>query len=98
MRSVTVLAPAKLNLTLDITGARPDGYHTVDMIMQAVNLYERVTVRKSEGFSLALPGSNVPANEHNTAWKAAHTFFYETGLLAGVSHRLLQPHNRRSSS
>lgn len=85
MRSVTVLAPAKLNLTLDIMGTRPDGYHTVDMIMQAVNLYERVTVRKSEGLSLALPGSNVPANEHNTAWKAALAFFYETGLLAGAA-------------
>ena len=35
MRSVTVLAPAKLNLTLDVTGTRPDGYHTLDMIMQA---------------------------------------------------------------
>lgn len=85
MRSVTVLAPAKLNLTLDITGTRSDGYHTVDMIMQAVSLYERVTVRKSDGFSLALPGSNVPANEHNTAWKAARIFFYETGLLAGAA-------------
>lgn len=85
MRSVTVLAPAKLNLTLDITGVRPDGYHTVDMIMQAVSLYERVTVRKSEGFSLALPGSNVPANEHNTAWKAARAFLDETGLLAGAA-------------
>lgn len=38
MRSVTVLAPAKLNLTLDVTGTRPDGYHTLDMIMQAVSL------------------------------------------------------------
>ena len=85
MRSVTVLAPAKLNLTLDITGSRPDGYHTVDMILQAVSLYERVTVRKSEGFSLLLPGSGVPANEHNTAWKAANAFFYETGLLAGAA-------------
>lgn len=85
MRSVTVLAPAKLNLTLDITGIRPDGYHTVDMILQAVNLYERVTVRRSEGFSLALPGSNIPANEHNTAWKAARVFFAETGLLAGAA-------------
>ncbi len=85
MRSVTVLAPAKLNLTLDITGTRPDGYHTVDMILQAVSLHERVTVRKSRGFSLALPGSNVPANEHNTAWKAALAFFGETGLLAGAA-------------
>ena len=75
MRSVTVLAPAKLNLTLDVTGTRPDGYHTLDMIMQAVSLRERVTLRRSRGLSLSLPGSRVPANEHNTAYKAALAFF-----------------------
>ena len=84
MRSVTVLAPAKLNLTLDVTGTRPDGYHTLDMIMQAVSLRERVTLRRSRGLSLSLPGSRVPANEHNTAYKAALAFFHYTGLLAGV--------------
>lgn len=85
MQRVTVLAPAKLNLTLEITGTRPDGYHTLDMIMQAVSLRECVTVRKSGGLSLSLPGSRVPANEHNTAYKAALAFFHETGLLAGAS-------------
>lgn len=85
MRCVTALAPAKLNLTLDVTGVRPDGYHTVDMLMQSVDLYERVIVRKSAGLTLTLPGSAVPANEHNTAWKAAVAFFRETGLLAGAS-------------
>lgn len=85
MRCVTALAPAKLNLTLDVTGVRPDGYHTVDMLMQTVDLYERVIVRKSAGLTLTLPGSAVPANEHNTAWKAAVAFFRETGLLAGAS-------------
>lgn len=85
MHSVTVLAPAKLNLTLDILGTREDGYHTLDMIMQAVTLRERVTVRKSSGLFLSLPGSRVPANEHNTAYKAALAFFEETGLLAGAS-------------
>lgn len=85
MRSVTVLAPAKLNLTLDVTGTRPDGYHTLDMIMQAVSLRERVTLRRSRGLSLSLPGSRVPANEHNTAYKAALAFFHGTGLLAGAA-------------
>lgn len=81
---VTVLAPAKLNLTLDITGLAPNGYHTMDMLMQAVSLYERVTVRKSRGLHLALPGSRVAPGAHNTAMKAALAFFAETGLLAGA--------------
>ena len=84
MDSLTVLAPAKLNLTLDVTGVAPNGYHTLDMMMQTVNLYERVTLRKSEHLRLRLPGSSVPANEHNTAIKAALAFFHATGLLAGV--------------
>ncbi|MEG2205938.1 MAG: 4-(cytidine 5'-diphospho)-2-C-methyl-D-erythritol kinase, partial [Oscillospiraceae bacterium] len=84
MRSVTVLAPAKLNLTLDITGIAPNGYHEMDMLMQAVNLYENVTVRKSSGLTVRLPGSKVPANKYNTAIKAAIGFFNATGLLAGA--------------
>lgn len=84
MHSVTVSAPAKLNLTLAVTGVREDGYHTLDMVMQSVSLFERVTLKKSQGFWLTLPGSPVPANEANTACKAAELFFRETGLLAGV--------------
>ena len=95
MDSVTVLAPAKLNLTLDITGIAPNGYHTLDMLMQTVNLYERVTLRKSPYLRLRLPGSNVPANEHNTAIKAALAFFDATGLLAGVDITCLLYTSRR---
>lgn len=83
-KKVTVLAPAKLNLALDITGLRPDGYHTVDMIMQAVSLYETVEVARSKGYSLRCPKSPVPCDDRNTATKAAAAFFTETGLLAGA--------------
>ena len=36
LQSVTVLAPAKLNLSLDVVGLLPGGYHALDMVMQAV--------------------------------------------------------------
>lgn len=85
MHSVVVSAPAKLNLTLDITGRRPDGYHTLDMIMQSVSLFERVTVKKSGGLWLAMPGTQIPLNETNTVYQAAELFFHETGLLSGAS-------------
>ena len=84
MEAVTVLAPAKLNLTLGVTGFAENGYHTLDMLMQAVSLYEKVEVRKSAGLRLSLPGSRVPADGRNTAVKAALAFFHETGLLAGA--------------
>lgn len=84
MNRVTVLAPGKLNLTLDVTGVAENGYHTLDMIMQSVSLAERVIVGRSGELRLRLPGSFVPANESNTAYKAALVFFRETGLLAGA--------------
>ena len=45
--NVTVLAPAKLNLALDVVGLLPNGYHDLDMTMQAITLYERVVLRRS---------------------------------------------------
>ena len=83
-RSVTVLAPAKLNLSLDVVGTLPNGYHDLDMVMQTIDLYEKITLRRSHDLTLNLPGSFVPANDKNTAVKAALAFFDYTGLLAGV--------------
>ena len=82
--SVTVLAPAKLNLALDVVGLLPNGYHDLDMTMQAITLYERVVLRRSPYLNLTLPGSTVAPNNKNTAIKAALAFFHYTGLLAGV--------------
>ena len=82
--AVTVLAPAKLNLALDVVGLLPNGYHALDMTMQTITLYERVVLRRSAGLSLQLPGSPVQPNDKNTAIKAALAFFHYTGLLAGV--------------
>ncbi len=48
LKSVTVLAPAKLNLALDVVGLLPNGYHDLDMTMQAITLYERVVLRRQQ--------------------------------------------------
>ena len=87
LNCVTVLAPAKLNLALDVVGLLPNGYHNLDMTMQAITLYERVVLRRSQNLSLTLPGSPVAANDSNTAIKAALAFFHYTGLLAGVDRK-----------
>ena len=84
LNCVTVLAPAKLNLALDVVGLLPGGYHDLDMTMQAITLYERVVLRRSPYLDLRLPGSLVAPNNKNTAIKAALAFFDYTGLLAGV--------------
>ena len=84
LQSVSVLAPAKLNLSLDVVGILPGGYHALDMVMQAVNLYEQVTLRRSEDLVLRVPGTRIPTGPKNTAYKAALAFFHYTGLLAGA--------------
>lgn len=84
MDKLTVLAPAKVNLALDVVGLRPNGYHDLDMVMQALTLCERVTLEKAEGLSLVLPGSDLPADDSNIALKAARVFFQYTGLQSGV--------------
>ena len=83
-KSVTVLAPAKLNLALDVVGTLPNGYHDLDMVMQAIDLQERLVLRRSPYLNLRMPGSFVPVNNKNTAIKAALAFFDYIGLLAGV--------------
>ncbi|MBQ4333008.1 MAG: 4-(cytidine 5'-diphospho)-2-C-methyl-D-erythritol kinase [Clostridia bacterium] len=83
--SVTVHAPAKINLTLDIVGTREDGYHLLESIFQSVDIYDTVTARKRLGQRVTLdaPGCDCPVAK-NTAYKAAVAFFKYTGLNKGV--------------
>lgn len=85
MQKVIIRAPAKLNLALNITGVLPNGYHTIDSIMQTVSIWETVEITKSDNYSLRLPGSRVPANDKNTATKAAKAFFSAAQLAAGAN-------------
>ena len=91
LNCVTILAPAKLNLALDVVGLLPGGYHDLDMTMQAITLYERVVLRRSPYLNLRLPGSLVAPNNKNTAIKAALAFFDYTGLLAWTSQSIKIP-------
>lgn len=85
--TVTVSAPAKINLTLDITGKRADGYHTVDMIMQSLSLYDTVTVTPlpEPGIKITCTDGEVPCDARNTAHKAAGLFFKEVQIDGGAS-------------
>lgn len=79
-------ANAKINLTLDILGTRPDGYHEVEMVMQSVRLFDTITIeRQAEGISLRTDAAEVPADGTNLAWQAARVFLDACGLQGGVS-------------
>lgn len=73
MRAYSLIAPAKINLYLEIIGDRPDGYHELAMVMQSVSLADRVDLRANgvEQFRLSCDSPDVPADESNLAFKAA---------------------------
>lgn len=69
-------AYAKLNLSLDVTGKREDGYHEVCMVMQSVTLCDDVTIRLTDdgGFSARTNRGFIPNDDRNEAVKAAKVF------------------------
>lgn len=79
--STIMNAYAKINLTLDITGKRADGYHLLRMVMQSVSLYDRLMLSQGEsGIHIFCGRGNVPCNDRNTAYKAAAAFFAFSGI------------------
>ncbi len=76
-----VRAYAKINLTLDITGRREDGLHTVDTIMQSVAMWDEVELTPGgpAGIRLQCSRSYLPVDNSNTAYRAARYFFQQIG-------------------
>lgn len=77
---IKVLAPAKINLTLDVTGKRADGYHNILTVMQSVDLYDTVTITDNDSGEITISCNyeGVPCNEKNICYKAAEKFFRAT--------------------
>ncbi|MBD2580613.1 4-(cytidine 5'-diphospho)-2-C-methyl-D-erythritol kinase [Oscillatoria sp. FACHB-1406] len=73
MHAYSLLAPAKINLHLEIIGDRADGYHELVMIMQSVGLCDRIEVcpNGSPNFRLHCDSVQMPPPEQNLAYKAA---------------------------
>ena len=85
MASITVTAPAKLNLTLDVLGRREDGYHEMKMVMQSVSHWDELTltVEPGEGMELSTNLGFLPLDERNLAAAAALRLREETGAEWG---------------
>lgn len=79
---VTVHAPAKINLTLDVVGVRQDGYHLLESLMQSVDICDVLTAEKSA--DITLDTVSLCPVEKNTAYRAAQAFFAHTGIRGGV--------------
>lgn len=72
-----VKAAAKINLLLDVAGILPDGYHSLEMIMQSVDCCDTVRVDriKGERIKIVAADERVPTDKTNIAYKAAKAFF-----------------------
>ena len=82
MTTLKESAYAKINLTLDVLGVRPDGYHDLKSVMQTVLFSDDVEIDIGTGkpWCLKCEAEGVPLDERNLAWKAAKVFFEATGI------------------
>ncbi len=90
MDSLWINAPAKINLGLDVIRRREDGYHEVQMIMQSIRLFDRLTLAKSKnpGINLTTNLGFLPVNEDNLVYKSAKLLMDEFNIDTGVSIQL----------
>lgn len=87
MNSITVKAYAKINLGLDVLRKRPDGYHDVQMIMQTVNLFDTITIKKTKFQSITMSSNlyYLPTDQRNLVYKAVQLFCEHYPIRSGLN-------------
>ncbi len=85
MKKIIVLAPAKVNLFLDVVGRRENGYHDIESVMQTVTLFDRVEITRYEdaaepNLDVLCSEPSVPSGEGNIVYRAAKAFFAALGI------------------
>ena len=84
---VTVRVPGKVNLELLVGGLRPDGFHSLSTVFQAVSLHDDVTVVEADDWGCTVTGPlavGVPESGDNLAVRAARALARVTGIDIGV--------------
>lgn len=82
-------AYGKINLSLDVTGEREDGYHLLKMVNQSIQLHDRITLEKGvQGVRLTSNLPFIPLREKNIAWQAARLFLNHNNLQDGLTIHL----------
>lgn len=90
MNQIRLKALAKINLGLDVLRRKEDGYHEVKMIMQTIDLYDQILIRKIQEDEIKIRTNlyYLPNNENNLAYKAAKLLKDEFHLPGGISIQL----------
>lgn len=90
MRELKLKAMAKINLGLDVVRKREDGYHDLRMVMQSVELYDRIQMFRTEQPGIVVRTNRIylPTDERNLAYRAAKLLTEEFGIRRGVAIHL----------
>lgn len=85
-------AYAKVNIALDVVGKREDGYHMLKMIMQTIDLYDLIEVKKNNIKNIRLSSNKhyIPTDERNLAYKAAKLFIDKYDINDGVDIHIIK--------
>jgi 4-diphosphocytidyl-2-C-methyl-D-erythritol kinase len=85
MKSLTVPAPAKVNLFLHVTGRRADGYHTLESLIALIDLADTITLTRRDDGVIGRPRdvADVP-EDHDLSLRAARALQAATGSRFGV--------------
>lgn len=93
MDEISLKAPAKINLYLRVLGKRPDGYHEIESMMQAIDLYDEIKLEKSDSVEIVCDDPGIPSDDSNLAVKAAAALkeqFYFPGVKISLHKKI--PH------
>lgn len=89
MDRYTTKAYAKINLGLDVIRKLPNGYHQVRMIMQAIDLWDELTLEKTEdGIAVTTDTGELPTDESNLVYQAAKLMRDTCSLREGITIHL----------
>ncbi|PZC48765.1 MAG: 4-diphosphocytidyl-2-C-methyl-D-erythritol kinase [Chloroflexi bacterium] len=83
MTALTLKAPAKINLTLEVLRKRPDGFHEVALLLQTISLFDTLTLEEASEISLECTDASL-ATSDNLVVRAAHLLQETTGSQKGV--------------
>ena len=86
--AILMMAHAKINWALEVTGVRPDGYHALDMLMQRIDLADELFMEPARWISLTVDGKSIPSGGRNLVVRAANALNEYMGTRRGARIRL----------
>ena len=86
--AILMMAHAKINWALAVTGVREDGYHELDMLMQRVDLADELFMEPARWISLTVDGRSIPSGGRNLIVRAANALNEYMGTRKGARIRL----------